>query len=34
VAEAAVVGATDPITGQGIVAFVTIKGDAADDGRS
>ncbi len=30
VAEAAVVGATDPTTGQGIVAFVTIKGDVID----
>jgi acetyl-CoA synthetase len=29
VAEAAVVGASDPTTGQAIVAFVTIKGDAA-----
>jgi acetyl-CoA synthetase len=29
VAEAAVVGASDPTTGQGIVAFVTVKGDAA-----
>ena len=27
VAEAAVVGATDPITGQGIVAFVILRGD-------
>ena len=27
VAEAAVVGASDPTTGQGIVAFVTIRGD-------
>ncbi|HET6209980.1 MAG TPA: AMP-binding protein, partial [Jatrophihabitans sp.] len=32
VAEAAVVGASDPITGQGIVAFVTVKGDVTDDG--
>ncbi len=31
VAEAAVVGASDPTTGQGIVAFVTVKGDVADD---
>ncbi len=31
VAEAAVVGATDETTGQGIVAFVTVKGDVADD---
>ena len=29
VAEAAVVGASDPTTGQAIVAFVTVKGDAA-----
>jgi acetyl-CoA synthetase len=29
VAEAAVVGATDPTTGQGIVAFVILRGDAA-----
>ncbi len=33
VAEAAVVGASDPTTGQAIVAFVTIKGgDEADEG--
>jgi len=31
VAEAAVVGASDPTTGQAIVAFVTVKGDVADD---
>ena len=31
VAEAAVVGAADPTTGQGIVAFVTPKGSVADD---
>ncbi|HEY3013958.1 MAG TPA: acetate--CoA ligase [Nocardioides sp.] len=31
VAEAAVVGATDPTTGQGIVAFVILRGDAADE---
>ncbi len=31
VAEAAVVGATDETTGQGIVAFVTPKGSVADD---
>ncbi|EHR63542.1 acetate--CoA ligase [Saccharomonospora cyanea] len=31
VAEAAVVGATDPTTGQGIVAFVILRGDAAED---
>jgi acetyl-CoA synthetase len=30
VAESAVVGATDPTTGQGIVAFVILRGDAAD----
>jgi acetyl-CoA synthetase len=30
VAESAVVGASDPITGQAIVAFVTIKGDVAE----
>ncbi|SOD71899.1 acetyl-coenzyme A synthetase [Jatrophihabitans sp. GAS493] len=30
VAEAAVVGATDPTTGQGIVAFVILRGDATD----
>ena len=30
VAEAAVVGATDPTTGQGIVAFVILRGNAAD----
>ena len=29
VAEAAVVGASDPTTGQGIVAFVILRGDAA-----
>jgi len=34
VAEAAVVGATDPTTGQGIVAFVTVKGSVADDEES
>jgi acetyl-CoA synthetase len=34
VAEAAVVGATDPITGQGIVAFVTVKGSVAQDAES
>jgi acetyl-CoA synthetase len=28
VAESAVVGATDPVTGQGIVAFVILRGDA------
>jgi acetyl-CoA synthetase len=33
VAEAAVVGATDPTTGQGIVAFVILRGDAVDAGE-
>ncbi len=32
VAEAAVVGAADPTTGQAIVAFVTVKGAGAEDG--
>jgi acetyl-CoA synthetase len=32
VAEAAVVGATDPMTGQAIVAFVILRGDAGDGG--
>ncbi|WP_040337486.1 acetate--CoA ligase [Candidatus Blastococcus massiliensis] len=32
VAEAAVVGASDPTTGQGIVAFVILRGDAVDSG--
>jgi acetyl-CoA synthetase len=31
VAEAAVVGANDPTTGQAIVAFVTVKGHVADE---
>ena len=31
VAEAAVVGATDPTTGQAIVAFVIVRGHVADD---
>src|SRR5204863_8324811 len=31
VAEAAVVGANDPTTGQAIVAFVTPRGDVAED---
>jgi acetyl-CoA synthetase len=31
VAEAAVVGANDPTTGQAIVAFVTVKGSVGDD---
>jgi len=30
VAEAAVVGASDPVTGQGIVAFVILRGDAGE----
>jgi acetyl-CoA synthetase len=34
VAEAAVVGATDPMTGQGIVAFVILRGGAEDEGDS
>jgi acetyl-CoA synthetase len=33
VAEAAVVGATDPTTGQGIVAFVILRGTATDSGE-
>ncbi|RBY78328.1 acetate--CoA ligase [Geodermatophilus sp. TF02-6] len=33
VAEAAVVGASDPTTGQGIVAFVILRGDAEQLGR-
>jgi acetyl-CoA synthetase len=32
VAEAAVVGASDPMTGQGIVAFVTIKSGVPTEG--
>jgi acetyl-CoA synthetase len=32
VAESAVVGATDPVTGQGIVAFVILRGDAEASG--
>jgi acetyl-CoA synthetase len=32
VAEAAVVGASDPTTGQAIVAFVILRGDAPEDG--
>ena len=31
VAEAAVVGAQDPTTGQAIIAYVTLRGDAGDD---
>ncbi|MFD8496881.1 acetate--CoA ligase [Amycolatopsis sp. NPDC059657] len=34
VAEAAVVGATDPTTGQGIVAFVILRGNAVDGGET
>jgi acetyl-CoA synthetase len=34
VAEAAVVGASDATTGQGIVAFVTVKGSQANDPQS
>jgi acetyl-CoA synthetase len=34
VAEAAVVGAADPTTGQAVVAFVTVKGSVADDPES
>ncbi|HVA60720.1 MAG TPA: acetate--CoA ligase [Mycobacteriales bacterium] len=34
VAEAAVVGASDPMTGQAIVAFVTVKGNVAEDESS
>jgi acetyl-CoA synthetase len=33
VAEAAVVGATDPMTGQGIVAFVILRAEAGDGGE-
>jgi acetyl-CoA synthetase len=33
VAEAAVVGATDPMTGQAIVAFVILRADAGDGGE-
>ncbi len=33
VAEAAVVGASDPTTGQAIVAFVTVKGADAEEGE-
>jgi acetyl-CoA synthetase len=33
VAEAAVVGASDPTTGQGIVAFVILRGSASDSGE-
>ncbi|MFC7326215.1 acetate--CoA ligase [Marinactinospora rubrisoli] len=34
VAEAAVVGATDPVTGQAIVAFVILRGEAGDGGEA
>ncbi|MCP2299776.1 AMP-binding enzyme C-terminal domain-containing protein, partial [Nocardia amikacinitolerans] len=34
VAEAAVVGATDPTTGQGIVAFVILTAEAKDTGAA
>ena len=34
VAEAAVVGASDPTTGQAIVAFVTVKGGTEDGGEA
>jgi acetyl-CoA synthetase len=34
VAEAAVVGSTDPVTGQAIVAFVILRGDTVDDGEA
>jgi len=34
VAEAAVVGATDPTTGQAIVAFVTVRGSVGDEESS
>jgi acetyl-CoA synthetase len=34
VAEAAVVGANDPTTGQGIVAFVIVRGSVAEDEAS
>ncbi|MCD9880467.1 acetate--CoA ligase [Streptomyces guryensis] len=34
VAEAAVVGATDPTTGQGVVAFVILRGDAEQAGTA
>ncbi|RCV53648.1 acetate--CoA ligase [Marinitenerispora sediminis] len=33
VAEAAVVGATDPVTGQAIVAFVILRGEAGEGGE-
>ncbi|GAA4617758.1 acetate--CoA ligase [Actinoallomurus liliacearum] len=34
VAEAAVVGSTDPVTGQAIVAFVILRGEVVDDGEA
>ncbi|MGH9007972.1 MAG: acetate--CoA ligase [Acidimicrobiales bacterium] len=34
VVEAAVVGASDPTTGQAVVAFVTVKGEDGDSGAS
>jgi acetyl-CoA synthetase len=34
VAEAAVVGAADETTGQAVVAFVILRGDAADTGEA
>ena len=34
VAEAAVVGAADPVTGQGIVAFTILRGDGEVDGEA
>ncbi|GAB3958115.1 acetate--CoA ligase [Actinoallomurus acanthiterrae] len=34
VAEAAVVGSTDPLTGQAIVAFVILRGETVDDGAT
>jgi acetyl-CoA synthetase len=33
VAEAAVVGSTDPVTGQAIVAFVILRGEVSNDGE-
>ena len=34
VAEAAVIGASDPVTGQAVVAFVSVRGHVADDEAS
>ncbi|MEV0407494.1 acetate--CoA ligase [Actinoallomurus sp. NPDC050550] len=34
VAEAAVVGSTDPVTGQAIVAFVILRGETVDNGAA